>query len=490
MRRVVIVGYGMAGARLADELRRRDQDISITIIGAEPHAAYNRVLLSTVVAGTMTPESTRLHDDKWAATHNVDLRLGYEVVEIDRASRTVTVESTRGASVLSESTEGPRVSIQYDALVLATGSTPWVPPAEGLVEDGKLADGVVAFRTLDDCAQIEAKAQKGMPVVVLGGGLLGIEAARGLAGRGCLVTVVHPVGHLMERQLDPGAGGVLARTLGQLGIEFRLNSFASKYLPGDGLILDDGTHVPAELVVVSAGVRAETALAKAAGLEVDRGIVVDDQLRTSDPRVHAIGDCAQHPGTVSGLVQPAWDQAAVLADRLTGANPASRYRGTSVVTRLKARDVDLAALGDVHTDVDCPDSEVLCFQEPSRGRYAKLVLRDDRVTGAIVLGAPDAAATITQLYDRGIPAPTDRLALLLGRALPAEAASPADLPSSAVICRCNTVSKGQIVSAWRSGAESLPQLAEATRATTGCGGCKDAVCGLLDWLGASQPASA
>src|SRR3712207_5733358 len=134
MRRVVIVGYGMAGARLADELRRRDQDISITIIGAEPHAAYNRVLLSTVVAGTMTPESTRLHDDKWAADHNIDLRLGYEVVEIDRSSRTVTVESTRGASVRSERTEGPRVSIAYDALVLATGSTPWVPPAEGLVE--------------------------------------------------------------------------------------------------------------------------------------------------------------------------------------------------------------------------------------------------------------------------------------------------------------------------------------------------------------------
>jgi len=480
MRRVVIVGYGMAGARLADELRRRDSEISITVIGAEPHAAYNRVLLSTVVAGSMTPASTRLHDDRWAAEHRVDLRVGREVSEIDRANRTITV------SAADDSDE----TIPYDALVLATGSTPWVPPAEGLLEDGKLASGVVAFRTLDDCAEIEAKAHKGAPVVVLGGGLLGIEAARGLAGRGCLVTVVHPVGHLMERQLDAGAGGVLARTLGKLGIEFRLNSFAAKYLPGDGLILDDGTHVPAELVVVSAGVRAETSLAVKAGLEVDRGIVVDDALRTSDPRIHAIGDCAQHPGTVSGLVQPAWDQAAVLADRLTGANPASRYRGTSVVTRLKARDVDLAALGDVHTDVDCPDSEVLCFQEPSRGRYAKLVLRDDRVTGAIVLGAPDAAATITQLYDRGIPAPTDRLALLLGRALPAEAASPADLPSSAVICRCNTVSKGQIVSAWRSGAESLPQLAEATRATTGCGGCKDAVCGLLDWLGASQPASA
>ncbi|SEQ11634.1 assimilatory nitrate reductase electron transfer subunit [Lentzea xinjiangensis] len=487
MRRIVIVGYGMAGARLADEIRRRDQDISITVVGAEPHAAYNRVLLSTVVAGTMTPESTRLHDEGWAEEHNITLLLNHKVTEINRSTRTVVAEETRGPRVSLEGTRGPRVPFSYDALVLATGSTPWVPPAEGLTEDGVLAPGVVAFRTLDDCARIEAKARKGMPVVVLGGGLLGIEAARGLAGRGCLVTVVHPVGHLMERQLDPGAGSVLARTLGRLGIEFRLNSLAAKYLPGDGLVLDDGSHLPAELVVVSAGVRAETSLAVEAGLVVDRGIVVDDVLRTSDQRIHAIGDCAQHPGTVSGLVQPAWDQAAVLADRLTGANPAARYLGTSVVTRLKARDVDLAALGDVHTDVDCPDSEVLCFQEPSRGRYAKLVLRDDRVAGAIVLGAPDAAATITQLYDRGVPAPTDRLALLLGRALPAEAASPADLPSSAVICRCNTVSKGQIVAAWRAGAESLPQLVEATRATTGCGGCKDAVCGLADWLGASQP---
>lgn len=476
MRRVVIVGYGMAGARLADEIRRRDKEIHVTIVGDEQHAAYNRVLLSTVVAGTMTPESVRLHDELWAHDHGIDLRLGSTVRSIDRAARTITVDDEE---------------IPYDALVLATGSKPWVPPTEGLLEpDGTMAPGVVAFRSLDDCAQIVEKAGPGMPVAVLGGGLLGIEAARGLAGRGCLVTVVHPVGHLMERQLDAGAGRVLARTLGTLGIEFRLGVLATKYLAGDGLALDDGSHVPAELVVVSAGVRADTRLAEAAGLATDRGVVVDDALRTSDPRIHAIGDCAQHPGTVSGLVQPAWDQASVLADRLTGSAPGSRYKGTSVVTRLKARDVDLAALGDVHVDVDCPESEVLCFQDPARGRYAKLVLRDDKVTGAILLGAPDAAATITQLYDRGQPAPTDRLALLLGRALPGEAASPADLPASAVVCRCNTVSKGQIVSAWRAGAESVSALAEVTRATTGCGGCKDAVCGLVDWLEASQPRSA
>ncbi|MER5262434.1 FAD-dependent oxidoreductase [Actinosynnema sp. NPDC002837] len=480
MRNVVIVGYGMAGARLADEIRRRDpkaERVSVTVLGDEAHHAYNRVLLSSVVAGSLTPDAVRLHDADWAAKHHVDLRLGGTVSKIDRTRRVVHVDDTE---------------VPYDALVLATGSRSWVPPTPGLLDgNGDLAPGAVAFRSLDDCAEIVAKASPGTPVAVLGGGLLGLEAARGLAGRGCLVTVVHPVKHLMERQLDAGAGRVLATTLNGLGIEFRLGVLATRYVPGDGLELDDGTHVPADLVVVSAGVRAETSLAEEADIEVDRGILVDDALRTSDPRVHAIGDCAQHVGTVSGLVQPAWEQAAVLADRLTGVAPAARYSGTTVVTRLKARDVDLAALGDVHVGVDSVDDEVLCFQDPARGRYAKLVLRDDKVTGAIVLGAPDAAAAITQLFDRGLPAPTDRLALLLGRALPAEnEASPADLPASAVVCRCNTVSKGQLVSAWRGGATTLSSIAEVTRASTGCGGCKDAVCGIVDWLAASQPQSA
>lgn len=469
MKRVVVVGYGMAGARFADEVLRRDPSVTLTVLGDEWHPAYNRVLLSSVVARSMTADRVRLHDYDWAATHGVDLRLGVDVTGIDRARRVVLVDGGE---------------VPYDALVLATGARAWIPPTEGLQEpDGSLAPGVVSFRTLDDCARITEAALPGMPVAVLGGGLLGLEAARGLAGRGCLVTVVHPVGHVMERQLDAGAGRVLARSLGELGIEFRLGSAAEKYLAGDGLALADGSQVPAELVVVSAGVRANTGLAVDAGIAVDRGVLVDDALRTSDPRVHAIGDCAQHVGTVAGLVQPAWEQAAVLADRLTGAAPAARYRGTSVVTRLKIRDIDVAACGDVHVDVDCPDHEVLSLQDPTRGRYAKLVLRDDIVTGAILIGMPDAAASITQLYDRGIAAPSDRLALLLGRAAgPDAASSPVDLPASAVICRCNTVSKGQLVTAYRAGATTVAALSDATRATTGCGSCKDAVCGLVDWL--------
>jgi assimilatory nitrate reductase electron transfer subunit len=178
-----------------------------------------------------------------------------------------------------------------------------------------------------------------------------------------------------------------------------------------------------------------------------------------------------------------------VADLLTGANPAARYRGTPVVTRLKARDIDLAALGEVHTDVDAPGAEVLCLQDPVRGRYAKVVLRDDRVTGAIVLGLPEAAASITQLYDRGIPAPSDRLSLLLGGSPPTAAQSPADLPDGALVCRCNTVSKGRLVAAWRRGATSPAALAEHTRATTGCGSCRDTVRGIAEWLSAAEPSS-
>ncbi|MFJ4097962.1 FAD-dependent oxidoreductase [Amycolatopsis japonica] len=471
-RSVVIAGYGMAGARLADEIQRRDPEgerVRLTVVGAEEHTAYNRVLLSSVVAGTMRPEAVRLHDDEWPSRTRADLRRGVSATSIDRDKRRVHLDD--GSTV------------DYDALVLATGANPWMPPVEGL-EPGP---DVVAFRTLDDCARILDAAKLGAPVAVLGGGLLGLEAARGLAGRGNLVTVVHPMPHIMERQLDAESARVLTRKLEELGVAFRLGVGAARYVSGDGLKLDDGTHVPADLIVVSTGVRPETKLAVDAGLTVEGGIVVDDLLRTSDGRIHAIGDCAQHPGAFGGLVQPAWEQAAVVADLVTGAKSASRYRGTQAVTRLKARGIDLTALGETMTGADDPTAEVLTFSDPAGCRYGKLVVRENRVAGAILLGLPDAAATITQLYDRGTPVPEDRLAVLLGRSLPPgapSASSPADLPASAVICRCNAVTKGRLVEAWRGGATDVPALAGATRATTGCGGCKDAVSGVAKWLAA------
>ncbi|ASR34345.1 FAD/NAD(P)-binding oxidoreductase [Prauserella marina] len=472
---VVIVGYGMAGARLADEMRTRDpggEATRITMIGAEPHHAYNRVLLSSVLAGNLRHSTVLLHDERWAEDKGIDLRIGVGATALDPVASTVTL------------TDGGVVG--YDILVLAMGSRPWLPPVEGLTtEGGGLADGALTFRMIDDCAEIRRRARPGSPVAVLGGGVLGVEAAKALAAGGAAVTVVHPGEHIMERQLDTRAARVLTRVLTGHDIDFRIAASAARYVPGAGLKLDDGSHVVAETVVVSAGVRAETSLADSAGLLVRRGIVVDDALRTNDRRIHAIGDCAEHRSTGAGLVQPAWEQARVLADLLTGADDAARYRGSRVVTRLKARGVDLTALGEPHTDPDEPGAEVLSFDDPVGCRYAKLVLREDRLTGAILLGFPDAAATIAQLHDRGTPAPRDRLGLLLGRSLPSgspTAASPADLPANALVCRCNSVSKSALVDAWRTGATDGPALRAATRAATGCGSCGDTVQGIADWL--------
>jgi assimilatory nitrate reductase electron transfer subunit len=473
--KVVVIGYGMAGARFAEQIRAHDPDaasIELTVLGAEPHRAYNRVLLSTVLAGGLSTGAVELHDEYWAEKNQIDLRIDTAVSAIDRDAKAVLLA------------DGSLVD--YDALVLATGSRAWMPPIDGLT-----GEGVSAFRTIDDCARIVARAQAGASVVVLGGGLLGLEAARGLAGRGCAVTLVHPKARLMERQLDPGAAAVLRQSMQRLGVTVQLDVEVRRHVAGRGVELSDGSFLPADLVVVSAGVRAEDGLAASAGLAVDNGIVVDDQLRTADPNIFAIGDCAKPPSGGAGLVQPAWEQAAVVAAQLTGEDPHARYAGTPMVVRLKARDVDLAALGDVHATVDDADAEVVQVHDPARGRYAKLVLRGDRVAGAIVLGVPDAAATIVQLYDSGALAPSDRLALLLGRALPGapNAASPGDLPASAVLCRCNTVTKGALVSAWKDGACDVAGLVGATRATTGCGGCKDAVKDLAAWLNAADPGS-
>lgn len=470
--RVVIVGYGMAGARFADAVRRRDPDgarVHLTVIGDEPHSAYNRVLLSSVVAGMLAADDVRLHDETWARRHGVDLRLGNPVVALDRANRRVLLRDGRAEC--------------YDILVLATGSRPRLPPLEGLPgEDGRPADGVHVLRTLDDAGRLAAAVRRAEPVAVLGGGLLGVESACALADIGVAVTLVHPADRLMGRQLDTGAGRALARGLTARGVGLRLGVGAAAHLPGDGLKLTDGGHVRAGTVLLATGVRPNDELAGDAGLAVDAGVVVDDALCTDDPAVHALGDCARHPGGAAGLVQPAWEQAEVLADRLTGAAPAALYRGSRVVTRLAARDIELTALGEVHTGPDDPEAEVVRLEDTGRGRYGKLVVRRGALTGAILLGLPDAAAAVVQLYDRGDPVPEDRLALLLGRALPPEAPGAERLPSDATVCRCNSVTKEHLVRAFRAGAVDEAGLAAATRAGTGCGGCAGTVRALATGL--------
>jgi assimilatory nitrate reductase electron transfer subunit len=499
-RHVLIVGNGMAGARLAEEIRHRDPDgsrFAVTIVGEEPHAAYNRVLLSTVVSGAITPRDTRLKPDGWWAARHIDVVSGVRVTAVDTEARTATLAASSDPASAATSEQ----VIDWDELVLATGSTSFVPPSEGLYAgspgpEAELADGVVAFRTVDDCARIVAAAQSASTAVVLGGGLLGLEAARGLLARGIAVTVVHPQDFPMDRQLDADGGAVLSRVVRGIGARLVLGRLvvARHGAGGDQpphVVLDDGTAIPADLVVVAAGVRSRTELAVAMGVHVDRAVVVDDRLATSVPHVHAIGECAQHRGEVPGLVQPGWDQARVLADVLTGADPQAVYEGTSVLTRLKAHDIDLASMGTVDVDVHDPGHEVLSFTDPSRGRYAKLVLRQERLIGAILLGVGDAAGALTQLYDTGAVVPRDRLSLMLGRAntrsSATESVNLAEMPGTAVVCRCNTVTKGSIVRAFGSGADTVAAIAETTRATTGCGSCKGAVDGLCSWLRSSEP---
>lgn len=471
-RHVVVIGYGMAAARLVEEIRRLDPDgrrVALTVIGEEDVPAYNRILLTSVLTGRMTPRAIQLQDKAWAASHNVDVVLGVAAIAIDRPARTVRLANGD--------------EMRYDVLVLATGSRPWTPPTAGLfTAAGEPVGGVAVFRALADCERLRELARGGAKAVVLGGGVLGLEVAHALLERTPDVTVVHPMAWLMERQLDRGSGRILAAALERRGVSVLTGRYAHTYAPGKGLWLDDGRFLPADAVLVAAGTRPATGLAAEAGIAVGKGVLVDDRLRTTDPAIHAIGDCAQHGDAVGGFVETAWAQATALALILTGEQPGARYRGGGVVTTLKVPAIELTALGDPHVDPYTSDADVVCLIDPTGRRYAKVVVREGRITGAIVLGLPAAAASIAHCYLNPVPVPSDRLALLLdssglGRSAPAD---------GQVVCLCNNVSRDALVEAWRVGARTVAALSDATRATTGCGACAAAVRAVADAMAAGE----
>jgi assimilatory nitrate reductase electron transfer subunit len=472
---VVVVGNGMAGARVAAELHGRSAGSKIAVLGAEPHRAYNRIMLSSMLAGKISEADLATID---MSTYGLDVRLGVTVIGVDPGGRTVL---TTGGEL-----------IEYDHLILATGSRAVVPPLRGLDAAGPWPDNVATFRTLDDCRRILATAATARSAIILGGGVLGLEAARGLAARGIDVQLVHAVGHLMERQLDPGASSVLVATLHRLGITAHLHAAATAVFATAGAVtlsLADGGELTADLLVVACGVRPETELARTAGLRVERGVVVDEQMRTGDPDIFALGDCAQHAGVVTGLVAPAWEQARVVARVIAGERDA-RYRPPASITRLKAAGIDLAAMGDPSGAEGLPAAEELTFADPSRGTYARLVVVDDRLHSAIMLGDNPAVGAVVQLFDRGGPVPADRRALLLGRSIGARTAiaeSPALMPDAVTVCQCNSVTKGDLVRRWRDGATGMEDIVAGTRASTGCGTCRDAVEGIAAWLSIVEP---
>jgi nitrite reductase (NADH) large subunit len=470
MERLVVVGNGMAGARLVEDVLAAGgpSRFAITMFGDEPYGNYNRILLSSVLAGSHDPKDIFINPLAWYQEKGVRLHAGVPVTAIDRAARVV-----HGAGGVAE---------PYDHVVLATGSVPFVPPVEGLkAADGAGKAGVFVFRTLDDCAAITAYAKKSRVAAVVGGGLLGLEAARGLLEQGLRVHVIHLMPHLMEVQLDPAASAVLLRTLRSMGLSVHLEKSTRAILGDDrvtGLAFVDGSTLDCDLVVVSAGIRPNVALARACGVTVERGVVVGDDLTSPDDRsFHAVGECAQHRGRVYGLVAPLWEQTRVLADRLTGRAPAAAYAGSSVSTKLKVMGVELSVMGEKEPAGEA--DEVAVYSDPARGIYKKLIVREGRTAGAILLGDASAGPMLLQMFDRAAQLPGTPAEMLFPGAGAAVAPSVLELPDEAQVCNCNGVSKGRIVAAVEAGACSLKALGDATRAGTGCGSCKPQVAALL-----------
>lgn len=473
---VVVVGAGMVGHRFTEELvlRDRDERFEIHLVGAEEYEPYNRILLTEVLAGRASLRSLGLG----AVPDRVHVHRGVAGRVIDRASQEI------------ELSDGTRLG--YDRLVLATGARAFVPPLAGLGDGlGPGPQHVHVLRDIDDVREVRARAANTRHAVVLGGGVLGLEAACGLAAKGIAVTVVQDQPQVMAGQLDPQPAGVLALALADVGIRVRVGvsvgEVISAYGELVGVRLSDGTVMSADLLLVSCGVRAESALAADAGLAVDRGVVVGDDLASpDDARIYAVGDCAQPPEGGTGLLAPGWSQAERLAAALTGApSRTATDHGRHQDIHLKAVGVSMVSLGVRATDA-LADDRVVSVHDPKGRRHVDLVVRDQRLVGVTCVGAPEVAAGAGVVLDRGTPTPLDPLALLVTEQR-VEESSPMRMPSSTTVCRCNNVTKHEIVEACEAGASTVEDIAARTRATTGCGGCREVVCGIADWLRASDP---
>jgi len=496
MIRVVVVGNGMVGARFVEELARHRDLFEIAVLGAEEYEPYNRVLLSEVVAGRVPVASLTL---PVTALDGVTVARGLEVAWIDRDARVVTA------------TDGSHV--RYDVLVLATGARARWPDIDGL-DPGRPPAGVHALRSLDDAREIVAATVNARHAVVLGAGVLGLEVACGLAGRGLHVTVVHRGGHVMDRQLGSEPAAAVAHGLDLLHIEQRVGARTSALHVVDGqvraVVLEDGARIATDLLVVAAGTVPESELAARAGLVTRRGVVVGADGATSDPAIYAIGDCAEPPEGGSGLIAQGWDQARRLAGLLAvGARSApgpaadgaasadvsaaadltadAGPSGGVDVVRLKAHGLEVVTMG---VRGGGPGRRAVQLSDPASGRYVEVVVAGGVVVGATCVGAGVVAADLTTAYTRRTPAPSDPAHLLVRAPQGSSAAgepSATLMPDRAVVCRCNGVTKRDLVASWRAGARTVADVERATRATTGCGGCADAVCGLLEWLAPGAP---
>ncbi|MDF1792681.1 MAG: nitrite reductase large subunit NirB [Thalassobaculaceae bacterium] len=463
-RKLVVIGAGMASGRVLEDLIGADRDAyEITLFGAEPRGNYNRIMLSPVLSGEKTYEEIVTHDGDWYANNRVVCRFGEKVETIDRSRKVVVTDNG----------ETP-----YDKLLIATGSQPFIIPIPG-----KDLDGVLSYRDLDDVnAMLMAAERPGAKAVVIGGGLLGLEAAAGLKARGMEVTVLHLMPTLMERQLDPAAGYLLQKALEGRDIAVHCKANTHEIVGTDrveAVRLDDGTEIPADIVVMAVGIRPDKTLAEAAGLAVGRGVHVDDAMVTSDADILAVGECVEHRDMCYGLVAPLYDMAKVAARTLLG--EAAAYEGSVTSTKLKVTGIDLFSAGDF---ADRDGREEIVFRDATRGVYKRLVLEDNRIVGIVMYGdTADGTWFFGQLKD-GSDISEMRDTLIFGPAYAGGSpldpmAAVAALPDEAEICGCNGICKSRIVTAISGGATSLDAVRAETKASSSCGTCTGLVEQLL-----------
>ncbi len=471
--RLVVVGNGMAGIRAIEEVLGRGggEQFDITVFGDEPYGNYNRILLSNVLAGSDDPAEIYLNALHWYADNDIDLRAGVRVVRVDTFAHLVHADDG--------------TSMRYDKLILATGSRSFFPPMTGLWADDKtLADGVFGFRTLDDTSTMITEAATRSKAVVIGGGLLGLEAARGLQNRGLTVDVVHAGSTLMNAQLDDLAGQILRTSVEALGIGVHTEKRTTEVVVEDGrlagIVFSDGSRLDCDMLVIAAGIRPNVGLAQRAGLSVERAVVTDDHMRSvDDDDIYVVGECAQHRGQVYGLVAPLWEQAKVLADHLTRSNPKAEYHGSRVATKLKVAGVDVAAMGV--KGPERPDDEFVQYSEPRHGIYKTVVIRDGKLVGATLVGDVSKVSFLTQAFDNGLPLPEERVSLMFDIGTPDVEVGVAELADDAQVCNCNGVSKAALVSCVRDGTTSVSGVMQKTKAGKGCGSCKQLVGQIVEW---------
>ncbi len=461
-RELVIVGNGMAASRLLDDLIQRgaEKRYRIKVFGEESGGSYNRVQLSKVLGGAES-DAIMMKPSAWFAERGVEFVPGVTVTHLDTAAHQVHAADGR--------------LHHYDVAVLATGSSAFVPPIEGIEgDDGRWKRGVFVYRTLEDCLKIRTFAHSGDNAMVLGGGLLGLEAAKALSDQGLHVTVIHLADSLMNVQLDRLGADLLRRQIERCGIFVRTGR-SIRAIRGtervEAVVLDDGTFLSARMVVLACGIRPRVEVARASNIPVNKGILVNDTLATHIPGVYAVGECAEHAGKIYGIVTPIFEQATVLADVLTGYRPRSRYRGSKLYTRLKVAGIEVAAMGLAEPTLET--DEVIQVIEERKASYRKLIVREGKLVGAMLVGDVEAAASLVQVFDRGDPLPDNRLDILCS---PDAGASEADR----TVCNCNRVGESMIVDSIKAGCGTVQALGDATRAGTGCGSCKGLLAQLID----------